>query len=305
MHVNVVGLGSAAMDFVAQNTPPCSVLVKAGDKLMVGSVERKADNSLVVSLELPISVPKFPFKAFVHFEYNHWYFWRLHRAISYASQALVRRLVCPLTSRYLPPAQRRAADKQLSNIKIDNEYQARALRKMLLCRPSSPFLLMGPFGTGKTHLLAIAITKLVLARENKVLVCTHQNKGADHICSTLLSQNIISPRQVLRLCSDERRGGSLPERMCVSVHDAKIINTSMSMSVIVTTFMTALRLKEKDRQGYLQFTHIIIDEGAQSREPEALGALLMARDSTHIVIAGDNRQVGECLCCTVAFLQSH
>ena len=76
--------------------------------------------------------------------------------------------------------------------------------------------------------------------------------------------------------------------------------------VIITTFLTALTIKDKliKEKASLHFSHIIIDEGAQSREPEALGALVLAEPNTHIVIAGDHRQVSvyalifpcECVC---------
>ena len=39
------------------------------------------------------------------------------------------------------------------------------------------------------------------------------------------------------------------------------------------------------------FTHILIDEGAQTREPETITPLIMANEDTHIVIAGDIQQV--------------
>lgn len=63
--------------------------------------------------------------------------------------------------------------------------------------------------------------------------------------------------------------------------------------MVVTTFLTALYLKDKvNKEGTaLKFTHIIIDEGAQSREPEALGAVVLATSSTCLIVAGDNQQV--------------
>ena len=64
--------------------------------------------------------------------------------------------------------------------------------------------------------------------------------------------------------------------------------------VIVTTFLTATNLPEMEPQ--LNFSHILIDEGAQTREPEALGALAIAKPETKIVIVGDNKQVGSLWC---------
>lgn len=286
--VYIIGLSSSAMDYVLQNTPPCSVQIRVDKQLLSGTVERRNNISLVVQLDRPHSIRRTS-KAFVHFEYNHWYFLRLHRAVDYADAELIDRLVNAKVSNYHPP-QWRAVNKRIASIKIDNEYQENALRKMLLCRPSSPFLLMGPFGTGKTHLLVTAITKLVLAGGNRILVCTHQNKGADHICNLLCSEGIISRSLIVRLYPDDKRGCYLPGEVCRSIRNISI-STLQPKAVIITTFMTALRLKENDRYRQLQLTHIVIDEGAQSREPEALGALLMADSSTHIIVAGDNKQV--------------
>ena len=39
------------------------------------------------------------------------------------------------------------------------------------------------------------------------------------------------------------------------------------------------------------FTHILIAEGAQTREPETIAPLIMANKDTRIIIAGDSQQV--------------
>ena len=46
---------------------------------------------------------------------------------------------------------------------------------------------------------------------------------------------------------------------------------------------------EWKRRGF--YTDILIDEGAQTREPETVGPLSLAGRFTRIVIAGDHRQV--------------
>ena len=59
--------------------------------------------------------------------------------------------------------------------------------------------------------------------------------------------------------------------------------------LIVTTFLTAPLLANTIPRGF--FTHILLDEGAQTREPEAVAPLCMAGRNTKIVIAGDQNQV--------------
>ena len=293
MHVIGMQNGSTAIDYVLQNIPPCKVeitlTINGREKQLTGLVSRRTDNTLIVELDRKNAHLKLPQIARVHFEYSHWYFWRLHYAIDQAPAPLIERLVVPSESRYLPQASRTAERRKIAKFELDEEYQTKALRKMLLCRPGSPFLLLGPFGTGKTHLLAAAVIKLLNVRESKILICTHQNKGADHLFSTLRSRKEVSLEAVVRLYpNDADAGRSRFPRHSASVHDIGMHYNQVK--VIITTFMTALKLKEKDRGG-IPFTHIIMDEGAQSREPEALGALLMSGQDTHIIIAGDNKQV--------------
>jgi len=56
----------------------------------------------------------------------------------------------------------------------------------------------------------------------------------------------------------------------------------------VTTFINTQQLLQLRVR---PFTHILIDEGAQSREPEAVAPLSLADKHTKIVIAGDHMQV--------------
>ena len=72
------------------------------------------------------------------------------------------------------------------------------------------------------------------------------------------------------------------------VQNGRISNSSGNL-VIATTFLTALSLRNLFRPGF--FTHILIDEGAQTREPEAIAPLSLASSGTKIVIAGDSCQV--------------
>jgi len=54
--------------------------------------------------------------------------------------------------------------------------------------------------------------------------------------------------------------------------------------------MTSLHLSEFLPLEF--FTHILLDEGAQTREPEVIAPLSMAGKNTKIVIAGDQNQAG-------------
>ena len=235
-------------------------------------------------------------RVFAHFEINHWYFWRLHCAISCADRQLIKRLAeAPRAkSCKLNPVARIRRGAYV----LDREYQLQALQNMLSCKHGVPYLLLGPFGTGKTYVLAAAIDQLLKNPQNRILVCTHQNTGADKLYLSLQENlhAVETARLVLRLVPDDqgvaRNTALMHPYSCKAVRNISIRELS-KWPAIITTFSTALAIKDKYRRegDTLHFSNIIIDEGAQSREPEALGALVLADPDTHIVIAGDHRQV--------------
>ncbi len=61
--------------------------------------------------------------------------------------------------------------------------------------------------------------------------------------------------------------------------------------IVITTYITSLNVSEILGSFDCVFTHILLDEAAQIREPEAISSLCAAGTSTKIVIAGDSKQV--------------
>ena len=59
--------------------------------------------------------------------------------------------------------------------------------------------------------------------------------------------------------------------------------------IVITTFLTALNASSLLGTDF--FTHILLDEGTQVREPEAVAPLCMANKDTKMVITGDLHQV--------------
>lgn len=238
----------------------------------------------------------YQFKCFAHFEMTHWHFWRLHCAISYTNEYLIKLLVKPNLK--ASKVARSPAVMHRVSYTLDHEYQLQALKNMISCKPGVPYLLLGPFGTGKTHVLAAAVEQLLKNPQNRVLVCTHQNTAADKLYLSL--QESLHPVQtakhVLRVVPDDqgtlRNFAFMQPYSCEAVHKINIRRLS-KWPVIITTFSTALTIKDKHERegGTLSFSTIIVDEGAQSREPEALGALVLANSNTRIIIAGDHQQV--------------
>ena len=233
-----------------------------------------------------------------HFEINHYYFRRLHEAIQNASHIVVKKLL-PKSESFPSDARghnrtrsRARYARSIGNFTLDREYQTHALERMLSSDSNAPFLLLGPFGTGKTHLIAAAVVKLLDSSvNNKVLVCTHQNVGADNIFGNLQRYAPRVHQKTLRLVPSEKVLKGIP--LSNSCKTLKQVSPSVlnKYQVIITTFLTALSIKEMCGPDQLSFTHILIDEGAQSREPEALGAVVLANQSTKLIIVGDNQQV--------------
>ena len=96
---------------------------------------------------------------------------------------------------------------------------------------------------------------------------------------------------VVRIVSDVHRRGQLHHHVIqLNRLNEKIVHyRSVNCLLVITTFMIALQLPEFFEPGF--FTHILIDEGAQAREPECIAPLSLANKTTRIIIAGDSKQV--------------
>ena len=296
-------MDSAAMDYALQNKATVKFTLH-GQNYSASVANRDFErNALVLYVESRSyrifhtykgkTIQQIP----VHFEISHWYFWRLHCAIQYANKLVLQKLL-PHEGRfsYSRPDQVNVSTNTLKRkFLLDTEYQTKALQHILSCKSGAPYLLLGPFGTGKTHILTAAVAKLLENPQNRVLVCTHQNAGADGVYRCLqehLTQRDI--QKVLRIVPDQKginRTHLLQGYNCQAVHHTCLEDLA-SWPVVITTFLTALNVRYKeDTEGPHNFTHIIIDEGAQSREPEALAALVLVKSTTKLIIAGDNQQV--------------
>ena len=192
--------------------------------------------------------------------------------------------------------------------------QVNAIRKIVCCQSAVPILISGPIGSGKTHLLCIA-TKLILdesqlfGRDAHILLCCHHQITACTLINMLVELNHHLSGEFVRVVSET----------AYRPHEQKSINISRFIAnipkylnkkylVIVTTYITSLRMNHNTNgtsfpPGF--FTHIFIDEGAQSREPECIAPLCMANKDTQIVIVGDPMQVYTLLTFPVLIVKSN
>ncbi|XP_065917904.1 3'-5' exoribonuclease HELZ2-like isoform X2 [Dysidea avara] len=226
----------------------------------------------------------------VCFKLKHSYFQNLHKSVDRVSPKIIKRLFpdeLDARQRTLPFTAMPESDCLL----LDKEYQLLALKKMMACDSSVPFLVTGPFGTGKTRLLATAAVNFLKKRKNRVLICTSHLHSADAYIDSYFGPMLADhcfPQNVrpIRLVGDGYKYHGYYRHLFANNSNRDKIEKSR---LVITSLLTAPQLIwMKGRP----FTHILIDEGAQTREPEAIAPLGLADDNTKIVIAGDHLQIG-------------
>ena len=240
-----------------------------------------------------------PLKLKVEFELKHRYFNNLHTAVEQLSSEVIARIM-PQEQEFM------ASHLQVPDLCKYSTYcsedQFYALQAIAAC-PSNgpPILVAGAFGTGKTRILAAAAHFIFQEESSKmparVLVCAHHRASADMFLECYLNLDLnLGPQQV-EICLIRDYGYTNPKHLewcwTVSKFQSYIERSSYrnrSNFLIITTCMTSLHLSKFLPQEF--FTHILLDEGAQTREPEVIAPLSMAGRNTKIVIAGDQNQAG-------------
>ena len=255
-----------------------------------------------------ISKPIVKIKA--KFLIKHRYFQDLHQAMDNITPVIIQKLF-PSASITRKNFQEKFDYEFVKSLRApfkSDKLQLKAICHMLSVSAEAPFLLVGPFGTGKTHVLACAAAAIVKEDASaKILIATHHNKSADTFISkyfgTIESTKSFPPTVApIRLASKDE---DLEKPYFMSSDDNIITKALLDeRRIVVTTFLTALRFAftEKVPKGY--FTHILIDEGAQAREPETIAPLVFADERTKVIIAGDHLQVMDTLQCLHTYQDS-
>ena len=188
------------------------------------------------------------------------------------------------------------------NISLDNTQKNGLLKIMACDSESPPLLISGAFGTGKTRLLAVAAYCLVKKgvatnTPTRVLICAHHLPTLDSLFENYFGPISKDHREedfeMIRLITRDtvkRPPHDLAHCYKNSKEILKVYEKSKPPFIIVaSTFGLSLSLEPVFGSKY--FTHIFLDEGSQSREPEAISSLTLASPNTKIVIAGDWNQV--------------
>lgn len=189
-------------------------------------------------------------------------------------------------------------------LELDGLYQTDALNTALRCPPGPPFLLTGPFGTGKTRLIARLAHQILHSRPNsRVLICVHHIQTADSYLDSffLKLQGHPLPCDPIRFLGESEKKPSefffTAERKAKDVYYKKVDEICVAKPrLVVATTRSATQLKKI--YGQDDFTHIFIDEAAQCIEPDAIIPLHLAGKDTKILLAGDHLQVSANLAVT-------
>uniref|UniRef100_A0AC34QQH7 Helicase ATP-binding domain-containing protein n=1 Tax=Panagrolaimus sp. JU765 TaxID=591449 RepID=A0AC34QQH7_9BILA len=188
-----------------------------------------------------------------------------------------------------------------------NEKQKKAIYSIV--QPAnSTFILFGPPGTGKTYTLVESIRILTKDRKKKILVCAPSNMAADAISEALLKRNFMDTEDIFRVMSSSRDAFTRNHRLDTIVKMSNLVGPNGSVlrpiyelpnfnalekyQIIICTLGSCPRLSKAGLEpGH--FSHIFIDEAAQSPEMESWLAIgLFATKQTRIIIAGDPKQLG-------------
>ena len=266
-------------------------------------------NKLYISVDESCALPNFCEKIKCQFEVKHSFFDTLHKVLDNLPAPILRRIL-PLSEDFNGVVRTDVRTilknipkeyKDILHLSDMNDDELVPYEVALSCQSGAPpVLISGAFGTGKTCFLsAIAYCFISEAERNKrparVLICAHHQATADTILQTYFGPMLRhhSPHvrvKVVRITSNSHRNTSKSEYedLYETIRDFNFHFQEYSFVerlVVITTFLTSVHLK------LYPFTHILIDEGAQAREPEAVAPLCLANMKTKIIIAGDPRQV--------------
>eukprot|EP00439_Symbiodinium_sp_Y106_P049697 s292_g6.t1 len=168
-------------------------------------------------------------------------------------------------------------------------------------RAGSPLFLWGPPGTGKTTTLTHTIHAVLKAqRSARILVSAPSNPASDLLCSRLAGLGVRSS-EMLRLVAVMRDVRDIPASVLPFTRTDPVsrcfqipsLEELQGYQIVVCTCTTASYIRSRLRQGQGGwFTHVFVDEAAQSVEAEALVPITLRTDRATICLAGDFKQLG-------------
>ena len=204
----------------------------------------------------------------VQFTLKHFYYASLHRSLENLMPAVISKLVPRPEDLNLSLKEVRLISKPPTDmLDLDYEYQFIALKKIMGCSPNAIFLVTGPFGTGKTRLLATAAYNFLKSPTARVLICTCHIQSADAYINdyfgAMIDDGILDRNVLLRLVAKQNPDCRVYDDYQCYVSNSFYPEVLRQKRLVVTTFISTQQLRQVRAR---PFTHILIDEGAQSRE---------------------------------------
>ena len=236
-------------------------------------------------------------KVEVVFELKYSYFDRLHKALDLLSCSTIQRLIPTYFSTTVEYPDLRLSNKYKELLTLDHG-QRKALNMIVYAEPKAPVVVVGSFGTGKTQLLAQAAFQIFTAKHEerpRVLICAHHQASADAFLTKYFipmkdkGWKVYLARMIVHF-EDRKHYSEYYRKYYMTSH--RVAERIERIQLVVTTFANTLHLAEllpPPLDGW--FTHILIDEGAQTREPETIAPLFLCGPKTVVALAGDHKQV--------------
>lgn len=233
----------------------------------------------------------------IQFQMDRMHFCMMHFAIDKMHTTDV---VFPDISKYRPLWSERHDLKVSSDIL--NVEQIQAVKHIVAQRSgyTPPFVMYGPFGTGKTETIAQAAMVLLKEKPSaRILICAQSNSAADlyilkHLGPFLKKHPKIKLR---RIYFKERRVNTVHKDVkpfCLLTPDFSAFGMPSredieNHQIVIVTLSTSLVLTNLGLHGH--FTHVFIDEAAQALEVETIMPLSLCNEKTCVVLAGDHKQI--------------
>jgi DNA replication ATP-dependent helicase Dna2 len=159
-------------------------------------------------------------------------------------------------------------------------------------RGSEYFLIWGPPGTGKTHIMLRIITSFLMEHTSEnILLLAYTNRAVDEICESLFSNGNLCASSLIRIGSRQSTSsnfhGYLFDAFIRQCNTRQEVKQLLQNKRIYTATISSISNK-KDLLRYKSFGTVIIDEASQIPEAMLCGLL---HHFTKIILIGDHRQL--------------